>query len=57
MQKEKIGKLLFYNNIKNSFGEEPEAYLRLTQKPYEEAKSVATIRMSSHRLQIETDWH
>ena len=51
-QKRLNGKLGFYNSIKANFGEEP--YLQLTQKPYEKAKNVARIRMSSHKLHIET---
>ena len=51
-QKELNSKLGFYNSIKTNFGEEP--YLQLTQKPYEKAKNVARIRMSSHKLHIET---
>ena len=51
-QKGLNGKLGFYNSIKANFGEEP--YLQLTQKPYEKAKNVARIRMSSHKLHIET---
>ena len=51
-QKGLNGKLGFYNSIKANFGEEP--YLQLAQKPYEKAKNVARIRMSSHKLHIET---
>ena len=45
-------KLGFHNSIKANFGEEP--YLQLAQKPFEKAKNVARIRMSSHKLHIET---
>ena len=48
-QKELNNNLGFYNSIKINFGEEP--YLQLTQneKPYEKAKNVARIRISSHK--------
>ena len=45
-------KLMFYNKIKSKYGEED--YLKLTQKAYHQARSIARMRMSAHTLHIET---
>ena len=44
-------KLKFYSSIKPEFG--PEAYLAMTQEPFESVKHLICIRMSSHLLNIE----
>ena len=38
-------KLMFYNKIKSKYGEED--YLKLTQKAYHQARSIARMRMSA----------
>ena len=48
-------KLKFYNSIKTEFC--PEDYLRLTQEPFKAVKDLIRLRMSSHRLHIETGRH
>ena len=52
IERRKNRKLEFYNLIKSQYKEED--YLKLTQKHYEQARSIAKIRMSAHPLHIET---
>ena len=52
IERRKNRKLEFYNLIKSQCKEED--YLKLTQKYYEQARSIAKIRMSAHPLHIET---
>ena len=52
IKRRKNCKLEFCNLIKSQYKEED--YLKLTQKHYEQARSIAKIRMSAHPLHIET---